>query len=415
MAGRGFVQQDVVEVIVKKLPAAMQKDISRHVIVKTQEHLRLLLHKAPQQLIKKFDTKELRAACMLEYVCRKAAGIRLDQEIIAKSLGVKNNTNFGKLHRLIGNYLEEPKLPTATRSNPKRNSSQPTQRSQVEQKESIIPRLSIRLNSLIHDPNGFALKAQTLFDDLITYVDGLKGPRKTGHQTDIQRFRAAYEAACLYHVVAKTQTKKLSRMSKKQGNSQQTNSTGQDDDPNRTLEISDIIDASPEFTVTDFKEVVKYVEILIIEMEESKAKNASKKTKTTKRTVASKAESKKRSTKHTTHKGKKKRPPADSKAADDIFNKKAKSSHGVEPTEDVAAQDSSDDDDDDDDDRLAAEKILDGDIPSLHEWRRQTLDKACQAARNEFEKTDTPPDQITRTMLLKSAADAVLGRFGLIA
>lgn len=418
--------EDVVEVLVKKLPAEMQKDISTEIIVKTQEQLRLLEQKAPQKLIKKADTRELRAACVLEYICRKEAEKRLCQETLVKALGTKSKANFDKLHSLIGRYISVGPnlLPAATaRTNPRRASTQPVPtRSEFEQQESIIPRLSIRLNSLIHDPNGFAVKAQTMFDDLLEYIDGLKGPRKDGQRIDIQRFKAAYEAASLYHVVSKTQTKKLSRMSKhKKGSNPQATAAAirHDDDPTRILEISDILDASPDFTVEDFKHVVSHLETLITEMEELKAKNARKK-KPTKRTLKKAKESGiKTKLTMTSLKGKK-RAAVSKSTGNSLTSKKPKRNHaGIELEGNNAPCDSSDDDDDhnndaDDDEKRLADSMMEVDIPSLHEWQQQTLDKACQVAQTELEeKTDTITEEITRSMLLESAADAILSRFGL--
>ena len=411
------MQQDEVEVLVNKLPASMQKDISADVIVKTQEQLRLLKQKVPTgKLLKNVDKPELRAACVLEYVCRKEAGIRLCQKTISKSLGARDG-NFNNLHRMIGNFLEAPQVPAVSRrANPRRNASQTTTQSEPldQPKESTIPRLSIRLNSLINDPNGFALKAQTLFDEIVEYVDGLKGPRKKDQQNDIQRFRAAYEAACLYYVVSKTQTKNLSRMSKTQKNSQQQQQVNpivrHEDDPHRTLEISDIIDASPEFTVTDFKAVVKHLQSLAVEMEESKANNARKATKTE---AASKKSSggRKGSTKAATGKEKRKKRVTTTGAAEDIFNKKAKTTREVHES----ALDISDDENEvQEGQRGKEERLFEVDIPSLYEWREQTLDNACQAALQKLGTASSDQTEITRSLLLETAADAVLAKFGIL-
>lgn len=411
------MQQDEVEVLVNKLPASMQKDISTDTIVKTQEQLRLLKQKVPTgKLLRNVDKPELRAACMLEHVCRKEAGIRLCQKTISKSLGARAG-NFKNLHKLIGNFFEEPQLHAVSRRvNPRRNSPQATTQTVAldQPEESIIPRLSIRLNSLINDPNGFALKALTLFDDIVDYVDGLKNPRKKDQQNDMQRFRAAYEAACLYYVVSKTQSKNLSRISKSQKISEQQQQVNpmarQEDDPHRTLEISDIIDASPDFTVTDFKAVVKHLQSLAVEMEESKAniaRNVSKSKAVSKKSSGGR----KGSTKATTTQGKSKKRSVGAGAAEEIFSKQAKTSRA---SNESALTSSDDENEVQEGIRGKEERLFDVDIPSLYEWREQTLDNACQAVRQKLDKPSPDPKEIRRSLLLETAADAVLAKFGIL-
>jgi hypothetical protein len=105
MAGRLALNQDTVEVLVKKLDEDTRKIITNDIIVKTQEQLRLLHIKAGPTL-STFDTKEIRAAILLDYVVREVKGTRLDHKTLLKALGIneKNKLKFMALHDTVGNY-----------------------------------------------------------------------------------------------------------------------------------------------------------------------------------------------------------------------------------------------------------------------------------------------------------------------
>lgn len=397
MAGRYVLQQDVVEVVVKKLKGDARKVIDNDIMVKAQEQMRLMEIKANRKL-SPIDSKEVRAAILLDYVAREEKGIRLDHKSLLQALGIngKNKAKFTQLHGMIGNYRgpEPAKLPST--DGPTRRSQSETHLQQQQHQpslpqESFIPRLAIRLSSLIPDPNGFAFKAKNLISDIQEFVHTLEMPRRADQLTDIQRFQASYEAACLYHVVARTQTKKLSRMSKPK--QKQGSATAKElEELHRPLEVEDILKACPNFSAKDFKEVCKHVEGMVIQIDAAK-EEASKQRK---------AASRKREP--TAKQGKKRNRSSDKSNQDRKQEQESKTlARGEGPAEH----------------RKSGVKARMRDsvemyIPSLHEWREQVLAEACQAARESLAAARSTDKNIDESAVLAFAADAELKRHGLL-
>jgi len=438
MAGRGYLRQDYVEMVVGRLPDEVRREIleANNIIVRTQEEFRFLERRVPQKL-GTVDAKELRAACLLEFVFReeKGSGSRLSTKVLAKSLGT-SKSNFDKLHSRIGNF-RGPGINTE-RCSQQLSSSSANNTSGTSTSTTTIPRLCFRLVSLLDDPNAVCLRAERLFEEMKAYVDTLKGARKKDQETDMKRFQAAYEAAILYHVVSEFSPRRLAaRVTAQQylkrrkqgirasiqrhvrpGESQLLagNNSDQEDEHTRPLEINDIVDASSSFTIKEFKPVLNHVEKLIQEMEDAKAKAAEKeppKTTTTTSKAAARAKSK-------------------------ASNKKGKTKSvatllGASKRKRAASMDSFDDDDDDEDGKSrskilrlndeeadendeSAEEKQELEVPTFQAWRQDTLADALGAARKELEETTfIPRTQISDSVALSAAADSVLRQFGILA
>jgi hypothetical protein len=229
--------------------------------------------KAKQKLTQ-YDGKEVRAAILLHYVLCEEKNIRLCMKTLAKLLGIKNKANFDNLHRMIGNYRGTA-VPASKKSSS--SSSLPLQRktrSTAPEAESIIPRLAIRLSSLVNDPNGFSNRAQKLFQEVQGFIETIPRARREDYKREITQWRHAYEAACFYYVVSLTQTKKLSRVSSRK--QQQSQDGGREDDHSRNLELNDLLEASPGMTYAVLKQVVKHLGELVSENGSSQAKGGSK-------------------------------------------------------------------------------------------------------------------------------------------
>jgi len=438
MAGRGYLRQDYVEMVVGRLPDEVRREIleANNIIVRTQEEFRFLERRVPQKL-GTVDAKELRAACLLEFVFReeKGSGSRLSTKVLAKSLGT-SKSNFDKLHSRIGNF-RGPGINTE-RCSQQLSSSSANNTSGTSTSTTTIPRLCFRLVSLLDDPNAVCLRAERLFEEMKAYVDTLKGARKKDQETDMKRFQAAYEAAILYHVVSEFSPRRLAaRVTAQQylkrrkqrirasiqrhvrpGESQLLagNNSDQEDEHTRPLEINDIVDASSSFTIKEFKPVLNHVEKLIQEMEDAKAKAAEKeppKTTTTTSKAAARAKNK-------------------------ASNKRGKTKSvatllGASKRKRAASMDSFDDDDDDEDGKSrskilrlndeeadendeSAEEKQELEVPTFQAWRQDTLADALGAARKELEETTfIPRTQISDSVALSAAADSVLRQFGILA
>lgn len=447
------IQQDVVKVIVKKLDGSTAgKTIDDNIISKTQEQLRLLEIKVNRKL-SPLDSKEVRAVILLDYVCREEKGTRLDPKELMKALniGTKNKSKFTQLYEMIGNYRQSPPQQQPTIKPPAIKQQKPTTRGgallgrnlQQHQHQpaspdtensdggSIIPRLAIRLSSLILDPNGFAKQAQQLFEDIQEYVHTLKMPRRSDQLTDIQRFYACYEAACLYHVVGKTQTKKLARVSKQQkqkislmNNNNHNNESAEHQQlqQNRRLEMDDILLACPNFSDRDFKQVCKHVETLVMEMEEDAKKTANKKSKNRKNKKKQQQQAKKGRKRGSGGGQSSTDMDTDPKRANNR-NKKQKQQQGREQQQQLDDKSSTSNNNKSHDDHWKD----DLEVPTLEEWRKQVIEDACEKAKKDLmmvtkeegavavdDKEEANMEKITKESLLAYAADDVLRRFGLL-
>ncbi|CAB9508151.1 expressed unknown protein [Seminavis robusta] len=394
--------QGAVEVLVASLPAALKQDIDKAIIRKTQELFRVLNTKANGQQLTTGDSARMRAAVLLDYAVRQDKNVRLCQTSMMKALGLKKKTqknNFIILGNRIANYLDEPRATSRNaakiiqRNNPRQQllGAVPTTTTKETQTKNNIPRLAIRLSSLIHDPHGFAVQAKQLLQDLHRFVETLQMPKRADLQHDMTRHPECYGAACLYHVVAKTQTKKLS--ARQQQTKQPQNATRKlEDDTNRPLEIADILTACPNFNENVFKEICRYVESLVEDMEQT-MKETSKK---------SAASTRNKKQKQSGKNGRKRAAFEARKEANDKGRKKKKSEKSTETSAD--------------DNQPRAQHLSDPvEIPSIWEWREQVLADACESAKAKLTSQGQASENFTKSQLLAEAANEVLGRFGLAA
>ena len=255
--------KDAVEQVVDRLRAG--KKPSSNSIKCTQESFRLmnLRHKKGTiGTISKFDNDFSRAAALLEYTVREDEGRIIPKKLLAAAAGI-NAKNFEKLHHIIGNFRE---LPTNGKPPPSSSmlSSAPTSislRKRGEFQESSIPALSIKLGALVHDPAGFAHRAQRLFHDMQTYAKTKMGENGRGQLYDMSRQQKAYEAACFYLIATEEKLPSESRYSKRQNNDM--------GDEEKIFDIDSIVETSKDITPLIFREVLHHAEKLLNEMSKS--------------------------------------------------------------------------------------------------------------------------------------------------
>lgn len=176
----------------------------------------------------------------------------------------------------------------------------------------ILPELVIRLAGHLVDPHGIQKLTVQLLQGIHAYYDNPEAGancsvvERRGHLYDLQRYAAAYEAASLYQVVttmgnlggdvdssAAMLTANNNKKSKKKGDCRKTKDEAfhaEDEDmmplyeqPQqqqeqqqlhhlRPLELSDLVDASTEFTYLELKQVLPRVQELGREILEANQK-----------------------------------------------------------------------------------------------------------------------------------------------
>jgi hypothetical protein len=199
MASKGRKKAvDIVDTVLASVPHSVDIPSLKQQL---DEQLRLLNIRAPGKQLGKGDSVESRKLVLLELILR-LENVRLPPGKLASAVGMKAAA-FEGLVAKVGNYVEI--APTARQPQNSQTSSASANSTVLS---STIPALSIRLGSQVHDSNGFCSRAQQLFACIEQHIQSsstLSSQKKKGYLQDMQRSRAAYEAACFY-VVAQMKT-----------------------------------------------------------------------------------------------------------------------------------------------------------------------------------------------------------------
>ena len=130
------------------------------------------------------------------------------------------------------------------------------------QQPETIRDLSIRLGSMVEDADGSARSGEALFENIVQHIISTEKFSKEALLSDIERNKASYEAACFYLSANDSEgtgggsTKKKKLNSTKAGTGDGAQS---DEDEERNLIISDIMDAAKLGNRKDFEEIVRQV------------------------------------------------------------------------------------------------------------------------------------------------------------
>jgi hypothetical protein len=290
------ILSDAVQQVVDKLANKRGIHISVPVQEQAREQLRILAARVTVGRLGVTDRAERRAAVVLEYACRQqrqtgsssssdgpttTAAVRLSLKDLAAITGVKL-VQFELLHKTIGNYLQNnssaalqrrggvasrSSIPTtkraagatatvATMSSNNRQARDLTQAAQdtnhkrrklrsADERPNRIPDLALRLAAFTADPYGFARSAVTLLKDLETHVQALPSVHeRRGHLYDMTRYRAAYEAACFYHIVTRHSSVGGNNAATKHRSNTAAAAAAQDEGPQqqRPLELADLVE-----------------------------------------------------------------------------------------------------------------------------------------------------------------------------
>ena len=274
----------------------------------------------------KYDTDEARAAVVLEFVLRtglpdggrnsstKAMTIKaVPLGVLAAQVGVRKE--FAEdTQRAIGHYLNDAAEVVGGRRENKRSgsthynadacagfgisSSGGTSRHRNAGNESnvamatargivirslqqpeIIRDLSISLGSMVEDTDGSARRGEALFESLGQHIMS-NSTHKSNQQallSDLQRNKAAYEAACFYLSV--NDAEGGSGLAKKKSNTTKAGAgdgTQSDEEEERVLSISDVMDAAKLGNKKDFEEIVRGVAKIAAEIRMQRAADIEK-------------------------------------------------------------------------------------------------------------------------------------------
>lgn len=235
-----------------------------------EEQLRVLNVRAPVKQLGKGDSVESRKLVLLEQILK--TDVPLKTQRLASAVGMKAK-DFETLSFKVAQYSNAP----STRSSKKRSrssSSSQKSRNNVNNTNnnaatSTIPALSIRLGSQVHDSHGFARRAQQLLKDMEQYISStltISTQKKRGYLQDMQRSRAAYEAACFYLVARGKKMKKATTRS--------SDDALQGEEEDTQLSIQDILDASNSVSASEFRGILPTVEKFADDMEDGGKKVA---------------------------------------------------------------------------------------------------------------------------------------------
>jgi hypothetical protein len=237
--------QDAAALIAGRL--RLERKISPKVIQQTQNALRLLKLKNPRGSFGKQDNDLKRACALLEYIAREKEGFKIPMEKLAKAACMKK-IEFVKFHQIIGHFRENASSKSSSSSKANGNDAE-------GQQKSSIPLLSIKLGPFVQDSNGVAVRAQSIFDNILTYATKMSRTESRYQVRDMRRYQKTYEAACFYFEATRDKT---------------TNGRpvqNQEDGDEKRLELSTVLDASTDFTSMEFKNVLGHVQNLSEEME----------------------------------------------------------------------------------------------------------------------------------------------------
>jgi hypothetical protein len=342
-------------------------------IEKAKEQLRVLNVRVPMGKLGKGDQGKGRAAVVLDYILLKVGTQRLPIKKLAQAAGLKVPA-MEQLQRLAGNYLQNQyQAPGAKRGLEREDTLSPaslakcrtartTRPDCVDHGEwaSTIPDLAIRLAAYVVDPYGSVKEATSLLQDIKNYIGSLSIYERRGYLYDMNRYRAAYEAAAFFFV-AQRDAKAFQRNgpSKKGG----------EDDEYVSFDLQDLLTASNKFTFLELKQVLPHVQQLAQTLEQ-------------KRTEASSG-TKKISDKY----------PNKFKRA----SKKIKADHEEDLEQNAKAR------------AMVEAELVSGDKAEVfEEWKKKVLESACESVRKEAGDTGVP-----ELSILAQAADAALARHGI--
>jgi hypothetical protein len=339
----------------------------------------------------KHDREHGRAAALLEYIVREEEdGFKIPPKKLAKASFMKDE-NFVKLHGWVGKF----------RAN-SASSTRNTRRTALE--ESSIPSLAIRLGNFVQDPNGFARRAQNLFQDIQEHAKSMMGVDASRNQLyDMVRYQKAYEAACFFLIATKDKTVVHRHSSDNDGGEE------------KALDEATILDKCTAFTALEFKLVLRQTETLMEEMKEV-ASNVVEKVKKVASKEPSAAITKIPESKYA------------KRAAALVSQKPSKrtkvgahhstSRASVDTTTALLEQVENADDSILEDSRRATTEDssrIPHASPNFLAWKEKTLFEARKMARVEIQKeTEEPAADISDDRAIDHAADAVLRRHGLI-
>ena len=250
--------KDAVEQVVDRLNAG--KKPSSHSVKRTQDAFRLMNLRHRKGTISRFDNDLGRAAALLEYTVREEEGRTIPMKLLAAAAG-NSAKNLIKLHQIIGNFRDISTNPKSSSSSSV--SSLVSSKRRGEFSESSIPALSIKLGALVHDPSGFAHRAQKLFDDMQAYAKTQMGRSDgRGQLYDMQRYQKAYEAACFYLIAIQEKPSSDNQYSKRF-----SSEVGEED---KKFGIDSIVEACQDITPLLFRNVLQHTENLLNGMKEGR-------------------------------------------------------------------------------------------------------------------------------------------------
>ncbi|GAX10309.1 hypothetical protein FisN_3Lh512 [Fistulifera solaris] len=220
-------------------------DISKEVIRKAAENVRILETRVKTGSLGKYDRSNTRAAVLLELAYRQETKSRLPWQKLEKAVNIKT-LHLEQLQQCLNNYLQQPSTLSIQQYLPIKRSTQVQAIRQQLAKRPIEERrrssrsttaqadgrriedLAIRLQIL--DSAKACQLAQQLFDQMMQFVinnPSMSESDRRGQLYDFVRYGPAYEAAALYCVA--------------------------------DVALEDLIDASTEFTRLELKQVLPFV------------------------------------------------------------------------------------------------------------------------------------------------------------
>lgn len=204
----------VVENVVACLDEPEQQKISKQMITRVEEQLRILRNRmgGPSGRV---DRPEGRAAALLDLVVR-GENHKAPLNGLSKACGMSPK-DFNNLATKVGHHVyalkqvAPPQHKQVTykqvtyKSQRGRKYQKPTvadPRAKPPAKKSIISKLSIRFVSLLPDSLGFAKRAQQLFEDMQhQIIRTAKKHERDRYLNDIQQNSETYQVACFYHLL----------------------------------------------------------------------------------------------------------------------------------------------------------------------------------------------------------------------
>lgn len=229
-----------------------------------EEQIRVLNVRAPVKQFGKGDSVESRRLVILQLLLKASKhDVPLSTQTLASAVGMKAAA-FETLSNKASHHIDvsSESRKRRSRSASSFQSAADSATTVAEAVKSTIPALSIRLGAQVHDSHGYARRAQQLLTDIEVFVSStptISAQKKRGYLQDMQRSRAAYEAACFY----------LTARGKKMRKSTSRNSSdvAEQEEEDTQLSIQDIIDASNSVSVSEFRDILPTVEEFAEEIE----------------------------------------------------------------------------------------------------------------------------------------------------